>query len=502
MNKVTKNIIANYLGKLWSFVSIFIFVRLYIDLLGIESYSIINFYTVILGLLVFADAGLTATLTRELARDISIETKANLVYTFERIYIGICFLLAILVIIFAPYVADNFLKSQIYPVEKVAYFLKLIGFGVALQLFSTLYEGGVNGLQHQVFTNKVKIIWSTCRAGLVLVPLYFIPKLEIYFWWQIFCNIILLLIFRKKIKILLPNPNPFFSKELLKSISKYALGMMGIALISGINIQIDKLVISKYLSMELFGYYSIASLLAQLPLMIVTPIIIAVFPILALFVSQDDQDSVVKSFHKYSFLITVIVAPIVFCIALYSIPLVTLWTGKADIAYSVDYVVKILIIGGFFLCLQLTPFYLALANGSTKINLYTGIVGLIVIIPLIIYSISHYGMIGAAIPWVIVNIGGFLFVGFYSVHKFLKGQILYWLIWDIFVPITISVMIGLFIETILSNINGEYMFIGKSLLIGVLSVVFNIIIQNMKNPDYSIIDVRSFYELVKGKVLK
>ena len=63
-------------------------------------------------------------------------------------------------------------------------------------------------------------------------------------------------------------------------------------------------------------------------------------------------------------------------------------------------------------------------------------------------------------------------------------------------------MIGLFIETILSNINGEYMFIGKSLLIGVLSVVFNIIIQNMKNPDYSIIDVRSFYELVKGKVLK
>ena len=308
--------------------------------------------------------------------------------------------------------------------------------------------------------------------------------------------------YTKKIKILLPNPNPFFSKELLKSISKYALGMMGIALISGINIQIDKLVISKYLSMELFGYYSIASLLAQLPLMIVTPIIIAVFPILALFVSQDDQDSVVKSFHKYSFLITVIVAPIVFCIALYSIPLVTLWTGKADIAYSVDYVVKILIIGGFFLCLQLTPFYLALANGLTKINLYTGIVGLIIIIPLMIYLISHYSMIGAAIPWMIVNIGGFLVVGFYSVNKFLKGEVSYWLIWDISVPIAISIIIGLFVEIIFNNMNGEYVFIGKSLIIGVLSVAFNIIIQNMKSSDYSIIDVRSFYKLVKRKILK
>ena len=72
MNKVTQNIIANYAGKLWGFISIFIFVRFYIDLLGIESYAIINFYTVILGLLAFADAGLTATLTRQLARDIGI----------------------------------------------------------------------------------------------------------------------------------------------------------------------------------------------------------------------------------------------------------------------------------------------------------------------------------------------------------------------------------------------------------------------------------------------
>lgn len=45
------------------------------------------------------------------------------------------------------------------------------------------------------------------------------------------------------------------------------------------------------------------------------------------------------------------------------------------------------------------------------------------------------------------------------------------------------------------------MFIGKSVFIGVLSVLFNIIIQNMKNPDYSIIDIRSFYKSVKGKTL-
>ncbi|WP_373869127.1 lipopolysaccharide biosynthesis protein, partial [Acinetobacter seifertii] len=192
MNKVTKNIIANYLGKLWGFVSIFIFVRFYIDILGVESYAIINFYTVILGLLVFADAGLTATLTRELARDISIQEKSNLVYTFERIYIFICILVASIILISSNFIANNFLHSATYTSSSVAYFIKLIGIGIAIQLFSTLYEGGLNGLQQQVLTNKIRIIWSLFRSGVVLIPIYFYPKLDIYFWWQVICNIVLL----------------------------------------------------------------------------------------------------------------------------------------------------------------------------------------------------------------------------------------------------------------------------------------------------------------------
>lgn len=502
MNKVTKNIVANYLGKLWGFVSIFIFVRFYIEILGIESYAIINFYAVILGLLAFADAGLTATLNRELARDIDDITKSNLVYTFERIYIIICLIIILSVCFFSNNLASNFLKSSTYSESQVAYYMCLMAFGVALQLFATLFEGGLLGLQHQVLTNKIRIIWSFFRSGIVLLPLYFFPKLDVFFWWQILCNVFLLYFLRKKLYELLPNQAPFFSKKLLNSIAKYALGMMGIALISGINIQIDKLITSKYLTATLFGHYSIASLLAQLPVMLVTPIIVAVFPLLASSVSQNDHGAVIKNFHKYSFFITAIIAPVALCIALYSIPLVTLWTGKSDIALSIDYVVKILILGGFFLCLQLTPFYLALANGFTKINLYTGVFGLIIIIPLMIYSISHYGMIGAAIPWVIVNIGGFLVVGLYSVNRFLKNHVSDWLIWDILIPVVIAVVIASIVELIFININGQYVFILKSLLIGVLSIMISIIFQNIKNPEYVVINIRSFYELIKRNILK
>lgn len=482
MNKVTKNIIANFLGKLWGFVSIFIFVRLYIDLLGIESYAIINFYIVILGLLVFADAGLTATLTRELARDINLQTKANLVYTFERIYLYICFLLIFLVMVFSGYIANNFLKSNVYSTDTVAFYLRLIGVGVVLQLFSTLYEGGLNGLQHQVLTNKVKIIWNTTRSGLVLIPLYFMPKLEIYFWWQILCNIILLLVFRNFLYTHLFASKLIFSIELFKSVSRYAFGMMGIAFISAINIQLDKLVTSKYLSLTEFGYYSIASTLAQVPTIIAGPIIISVFPIFTGYVSQLNIGELCKAYHKFSFLITIIVAPVAFCIAYYSIPIITLWTGKPEIAVATNYVVKLLILGGFFLCMQLTPFYLALANGLTKINLYLGCICLIFVIPSMILGIKNYGMLGATIPWFLVNLISFIVVGLYVTNKFLVGNVFKWLIFDIFFPVIITVLIGIAVISLPEFTKFSYMFIIESMVIGLLSVLVNIIVYNKCNP--------------------
>lgn len=497
MDRVTKNIVANYLGKLWGFVSIFIFVRLYIDLLGIESYAIINFYTVILGLLVFADAGLTATLTRELARDISVHEKSNLVYTFERIYIFICLLVAIAIIISSQFIANNFLTSTTYTPDSVAYFIKLIGVGIAIQLFSTLYEGGLNGLQQQVLTNKIRIIWSLFRSGFVLIPIYFYPKLDVYFWWQILCNVVLLYVFRRALYLLLLSKDLFFSIDLIKSTGKYALGMMGIAFISAINIQIDKLVTSKYFSMESFGYYSIASTLSQLPIMIVMPIVVAVFPLFSLFISQNDTESTINNFHKYSFLITVVATPVAFCIALYSTPLVVLWTGKPEIASVIDYIVKMLILGGLFLCMQLTPFYLALANGFTKINLYTGIFSLIIAIPLMIYSIDNYGMIGATIPWVFINVTTFFLIGIYIVNRFLPKQVYNWMVWDNLVPIIITILVGMTIEIIFKGLDEKYFFVVKSSIIGTLSVLLNVLLYNKMHPDNVVVNFASILNVVR-----
>ena len=53
---------------LWSVVSVYLFIPIYLTFLGPEAYGLIGFYTTLLGVLAFTDLGLTATLNREMAR--------------------------------------------------------------------------------------------------------------------------------------------------------------------------------------------------------------------------------------------------------------------------------------------------------------------------------------------------------------------------------------------------------------------------------------------------
>jgi len=492
MSTVNKNIAANYIGKLWSFASIFIFIRVYIEILGIQSYAIINFYAVILGLLAFADSGLTVTLNRELAKENTVENKANLLFTFQRIYLGICTSVVLLILLFSDYIGHNFLKSNLYTPIEVSNLVKLIGIGIGLQLFSTLYEGGLMGLQKQVLVNKINIIWSLFRSGIVIFPLLLLPSLKVYFIWQIVCNLVLLIVFRANLwNELKTDSKTVFSKELLNNIWKFALGMMGIAFISAINIQIDKLVTSKILDLKSFGYYSLATTISQIPLLVATPIIVAIFPVFSKLVSTKNITEKTAYFHKFASIITMISAPIVACVFLYSIPLVTLWTGDVIIANAVDTTVKILVIGGFFLCLQLIPYYISLANGHTRTNIILGFLGLFVIIPLIIFSVDKYGMVGASFPWILVNFISLVIMSTVIIHKFLPNQFLKWLFYDVLIPTFITIVTVTVIYFLTNHLVGRYWFVIEMCLIVSISLILNVVVYNNINHKEKLISFSS-----------
>jgi|SRR6185437_10831636 len=453
-----KNIFANYIGKVWGFVSVYVFIPLYIKYLGIEAYGIINFYTVLMTLLLFADAGLSETLGREFAR--SSEDKVycrNLLYSIERLYLVITLSIMAALFFFAPHIADNWLHSHIIPKEKICLCLRLMGVSIAFQFFSTLHNSGLMGLQKQVIANTIQISWSAFRSGLVVAALLFSPDLLTFFYWQIGSNILFFFINRyqlwKQIKF---ESSPVFDKEILKNIGKFALGMMLMAVVAALNGQLDKLVVSKYLSLKQFSYYALGGNLAQMPVMLISPITLAVLPIINKIVHLGSKEELKNVFHQYAFIITFLSSLFGSTLFFYAKNLALIWTGNIEIATNIEGVTKILALASIFLAIQYMPYLLAIANGHTRTNLLLGIICIILLLPLLYFFINAFGLIGAACPSLILNAFIFIVLGYFIINRFLKGAYNSWLLKDVALPCIINFGVVLLIYQLTNSIRRPY----------------------------------------------
>ena len=83
-----KNLLANIIGKAWNMISTIIFIPLYLKFLDFESFSIISFSVLIYSIITILDSGMTASLSRELARsDTNLKTKITTFDTLKTTYL-------------------------------------------------------------------------------------------------------------------------------------------------------------------------------------------------------------------------------------------------------------------------------------------------------------------------------------------------------------------------------------------------------------------------------
>ncbi len=482
-----KNIIANYVGKIWGIISVFIFVPFYVKLLGIESYAIINFYTVILTIMYFADGGLSATLNREIARSKDNKYIGNMLFTIEKVYLAICLFIVIIIFSFSGFIATNWLNSHSLHPEDLKIYISLMGISVAFQLFTTLQNSGLMGLEKQVLSNGIQVLSSMFRSAFVLVPLYFYPTLLTFFIWQVSMNIIFFFITRYNLwKFIKTNISYKFDKKVLKTLGRFAGGMMLLAIISSINTQIDKLVISKILSLKEFGYYSLAGILSQLPILIITPIAVAILPRMVKYSTITEKEKLIKLFHVNTFFLSVLATSGAMVLFLFTKDFVFIWTHDNLISKTIENVTKVLLIGGVFLSFQFMPYHLAIANGHTKTNVRLGIVAIICIIPTLIFCVKQFGLIGATYTWLIMNIFAYFYLGYFIISKFLKNEFRRWLINGTLIPLIISISIGVLSYYLTLNLTKGYFIFLYSTIICLISFVINLVIFNQMNPEYKI----------------
>lgn len=426
-NGIAKNTIANLVAKIWNFVSLYIFVPIWISFLGIEGYGIVSFFAILSSLLGFADAGITATITREFSRaDIDNKYKLNLLKTIERLYVCIAVVVFLVVFLSASYIVTLFLKSNSLQYEDLVYYVRLMGGIAAVNFLFYMYNGGIIGLQKQVEANLLLITYSFLRSVVVILILYFFPTVLSFLLWQLVSVVFMTLIVRCYLlrQISVDKYKAFFQLSLIKTFWKFSLGMMLMSILSSLNTQVDKLVTGNVLSIEYLGYYSLASSFSMAVLFLSQPLGTAFYPELTRLISLRDNVASEKLFLLFTYLISLLSTGIGLLLLLYSDDLMMLWLHDCNIVSMIQLPACILIIGYVFMSFQFPPYYLAMANGYMKINVQTGIVFVIVSIPSIYVLGVKIGLIGVALPFTVINFFATLYLGYSIIHKFMPNRLI------------------------------------------------------------------------------
>lgn len=444
--KLFVNIIANYAGKIWSIFSIYLFVPFYIQILGVESYGVINFFTVLTSLLLFLDLGLTSSISRELAQSKSIEYKRNLIFTIEVIFGVIAILIMGLIFFFSDKITSIWLVGNNLSHQQISFCVKLMGIAIAFNLFSMMQFSALMGLQKQVLANGLQVAASFFKYGLVIGLVYFIPKIEIFFYWQFISAIIFFIVGRILLWKQVSAPDRvYFDFKILKEIKSFSIGMMIMSLVAALNTQLDKLFVGKFLSLKEFSFYSLSSTLAQMPVLLITPLVMAVFPVLVKLGAELKKEELKKRFDQFSyfsvFLSTLFGAFIFF----YTSDIAYFWTRNIEISSNISGITKYLIVGSVFLAAQYLPFQLALAHGHTKTSIFIGIGSIIFLIPGLWVSIKYFGINGATFPWIVINLISFFYLSSKVINMHFENAYFKWLFNNCIIPGSINILVTLLI---------------------------------------------------------
>lgn len=97
---VSRQLIANVIGRAWVLFSNFLFLPVYLHVLGILNFGVVALFMALASLVAFLDLGLAPTLARELNdQGHSVDQKQDLLYSYELAFAALAVLIMLVVVV-------------------------------------------------------------------------------------------------------------------------------------------------------------------------------------------------------------------------------------------------------------------------------------------------------------------------------------------------------------------------------------------------------------------
>lgn len=468
-----KSVIANYAGSGWQALMNFAFVPLYIKYLGMEAYGLIGIFAMLQVWLALLDMGMKPALGREMARFTAgahgAQSIRNLLRSIELIGVAVAGLIAIGILAASGWLASHWVTAKHLPVGVVAHAFTVMGFVTALRFVQDIYVSCSVGLQRQVQQNIVLCVTSTLSGlGAVALLAWVSPTIGTFFLWQGLIAITNVALFAYIVYgALPPAPQPTrFSISALANIWRFAAGIIAITMLGLLLGQLDKILLSRLLTLESFGYYALAGVVASSLTTLVGPIATALFPRFTELSTKCDEDALRRLYHQGAQLVTVLIGSGAIVLITFGSSVLRLWTGNSTLSQKVAPLMAILAVSALCNGLMYIPYQLQLAYGWTTLAMKVLVVVTSLMVPAILWAIPIYGAVGAA--WMLVMTNAiYLMLSIPLMHRrLLLGDQWRWCVQDVAVPLAAAagtaLLCHLFIPDLPGKIAGISMLLLKS----------------------------------------
>jgi O-antigen/teichoic acid export membrane protein len=428
-----RNVVANIIGQAIRAITGIVFVPIYVGFIGMESYGLIGLFAVLQAWLVLLDFGLRPALGREMARFTggahTVEWIWDLLRTVEIIGLGISFAVAAGTALAAPWLARNWVNSNMLDASTVTEAFVLMGAVTALRFVENIYTSCLVGLQRQV----LEVTVSSCSAivrgvGAIAVLAWVSPSIGAFFIWQCLTSTATVLVLLAVVYRVLPSPSrrARFALATLFGIRRFASGILILSLQSLIITNLDKVLLSRLLSLKDFGSYALIGVAANALGMLTQPIASALTPRFTEVATRRDEAELARVYHLGCQGVAVLTGAGAAVLMAFSDRFLLLWTRNPEIAGPLAPLLTLMVLGSLLNALGYVPYHLQLATGWTALATIYNTALILVLVPSLAVLVPTYGAVGAAAVWASLNLV-YLVLNIPIMHRrLLRGQLWRW----------------------------------------------------------------------------
>lgn len=405
---VRRNIFANYIGAAAMVAAPVIALPWYLSILGPKQFGLISFVTALQAFLGLLDSGISQVSMREFSVRMNgtregRHSAATLLFGFERIYWLVASCAGIITLLFSGYISSHWL---VLDAGSTALGLAAVcGAAVIFtaQFPGTLYRSFLAGTQAQVTLNVIAVTGLLLRhvGGVILLTIW--PKLSTYLVWQAGIAVMETAVrhhFSWKI-LGIRRADVAWNSTDLSAIWPAVAKMSGAVILGALTAQMDKIILSRMLPIEQFGYYAIASTISQGVLNLIYPLVQAISPRMMQLSLEPMALRALNIKLARSIAIMVIAGAAGFI--LLGEWVLGFWLRDAKTVAMVHPLLSILLIGSALNAFYHVGYFNWLANGQARRILLVNAVSLVVCLVVIPPLVTWQGMIGATFGFLAMN---------------------------------------------------------------------------------------------------